>query len=156
MSASSVLNATPECEIVTTRTFRAARHLVFKAWSDPVHLKAWWGPKGFTNTFNTFDFRVGGKWNFIMHGPDKGNYVNDVTFIAIREPELLVWDRQSKPFFQVEVLFESVSTMETKVIFKQKFKTVEECEKLRKYVPEKNEENMDRLQDELNKMIDPQ
>jgi uncharacterized protein YndB with AHSA1/START domain len=153
MSTSAILNVSPECEIVTTRTFHAPQHLVFKAWSDPVHLKTWWGPKGFTNTFNTFDFRVGGKWTFIMHGPDKGNYVNDVTFIAIREPELLAWDRQSKPLFQVEVLFERVSTTETKVIFKQKFKTVEECEKLRKYVPEKNEENMDRLQDELNKMI---
>lgn len=87
-----------------------------------------------------------------MHGPDKGHYKNECTFVVIREPELLVWDRQSQPIFQVEVVFEEISENETKVIFKQKFKTVEECNKLRKYVPEKNEENMDRLEDELKKM----
>lgn len=87
-----------------------------------------------------------------MHGPDKGHYVNEVTFIAIKEQVLLVWDRQSKPLFQVEVVFEEISANKTMVIFKQKFKTAEECEKLRKYVPEKNEENMDRLETELKKM----
>jgi uncharacterized protein YndB with AHSA1/START domain len=156
MSTPEVTATSAEREIVTTRLFNAPRQVVYKAWTDPLHLKSWWGPKGFTNTFNTFDFRVGGKWNFIMHGPDKGNYVNEVTFLVIREPELLVWDRQSKPLFQVEVFFEAVSPTETNVIFKQKFNTVEECEKLRKYVPEKNEENMDRLQDELDKMMNSQ
>ena len=149
-------NATPDTlakqEIVTTRLFRFPRHLVYRAWTEPEHLKNWWGPKGFTNTINIFDFRIGGKWSFIMHGPDKGNYPNECTFSAIREPELIVWDRQSKPLFQVEVQFHEISSNETRVIFKQKFATIEECEKLRKYVPEKNEENMDRLQEELEKM----
>ena len=87
-----------------------------------------------------------------MHGPEKGHYANECTFIAIREPELLVWDRQSKPIFQVEVVFDEISENETKVTFKQKFKTVEECNKIRAFVPEKNEENMDRLENELKKM----
>jgi uncharacterized protein YndB with AHSA1/START domain len=140
-------------EIVTTRVFNAPRNLLYKAWTDPMHLKNWWGPKGFTNTFNAFDLREGGKWSFVMHGPDKGNYVNEVTFITIREPELLVWDRQSKPHFKVEVQFEELTAGTTKVIFKQIFNTPEECEKLRKYVPEKNEENMDKLADELATMM---
>jgi uncharacterized protein YndB with AHSA1/START domain len=146
------MKTSPECEIVTTRTFNAPRQLVYKAWTDPAHLKVWWGPKGFTNTFNIFDLRVGGRWSFVMHGPAKGNYVNEVTFTAIREPELLVWDRQSKPIFQVEVNFEEVSEKVTRVTFKQKFATPEECEKLRKFVPEKNEENMDRLEEQLKRM----
>ena len=146
------MSTAPNAEIVTTRTFNAPRKLVYKAWSDPDHLKNWWGPNGFTNTFNTFDFRVGGQWSFVMHGSEKGNYKNECTFAVIKEPELLVWDRQSQPIFQVEVIFQELSANETRVIFKQKFKTVEECEKLRKYVPEKNEENMDRLEEELKKM----
>lgn len=152
MELSNIWTTTSDQEIVTTRTFNFPRTLVYKAWTDPEHLKNWWGPKGFTNTFNTFDLRVGGKWIFVMHGPDKGNYNNEVTFLVVQEPERLVWDRQSKPLFQVEVLFEEVSSAETKVIFKQKFATVDECEKLRKYVAEKNEENMDRLEAELKKM----
>jgi uncharacterized protein YndB with AHSA1/START domain len=132
--------------------FNAPRKLVYKAWTEPAHLKAWWGPNGFTNTFNEFDFRVGGKWKFVMHGPEKGNYVNEVTFVFISERERLIWDRQSQPLFQVDVIFEEVSNEQTRVVFKQIFKTAEECAKLRKYVPEKNEENMDRFGEELKRM----
>ncbi|HYG02835.1 MAG TPA: SRPBCC family protein [Chryseosolibacter sp.] len=153
MNSTELPKSSPECEIVTTRVFNAPRKLVYKSWTDPVHLKVWWGPKGFTNTFNLFDLREGGRWSFVMHGPDKGNYVNEVTFVVVREPELLIWDRQSKPHFMVEVTFEEISENETRVVFKQKFKTREECDKLRKYVPEKNEENMDRLEEEQSRMI---
>lgn len=144
-----ILNMTPEQEIVTTRMFLFPQQLVYKAWTVPDHLKNWWGPNGFTNTFHIFDFRVGGRWSFIMHGPDKGHYHNECTFVVIREPALIVWDRQSKPIFQVEVVFEKIAASETNVIFKQKFETIEECNKLRNFVPEKNEENMDRLNQEL-------
>jgi uncharacterized protein YndB with AHSA1/START domain len=37
------------------------KHLVYQAWTNPNHLKNWWGPNGFTNTFNEFDLRPGGK-----------------------------------------------------------------------------------------------
>jgi uncharacterized protein YndB with AHSA1/START domain len=144
--------SSPDCEIVTTRVFNSPRTLVYKAWSDPDHLKNWWGPDGFTNTFNIFDFREGGRWSFVMHGPERGNYPNECTFGAIREPELIVWDRQSKPLFQVEVVFEKFSENETKITFKQKFKTAEECNKVKPFAVGKNEENMDRLEAELEKM----
>lgn len=152
METPEIIQVSPDREIVTTRIFRAPRPLVYKAWADPNHLKNWWGPNGFTNTFSIHDLRVGGRWSFIMHGPEKGHYHNECTFVAIREPELLVWDRQSKPIFQVEAVFDELSENETKVIFKMKFNTVEECNKIRPFAPEKNEENMDRLQAELDKM----
>lgn len=97
-----VITKTPDCEIESSRIFSANRELVFRAWSEPNHLKNWWGPAGFTNTFNEFDFRVGGKWRFIMHGPDKGNYVNECEFIIIETPSRIAWQRISKPIFQVE------------------------------------------------------
>ena len=149
MATSLILQTTPDREIVTTRVFHYPRQIVFRAWTEPEQLKKWWGPKGFTNRFHTFDLRVGGRWIFTMHGPEKGNYPNECTFVAIREPELLVWDRQSKPLFQVEVVFEEISENETRVTFKQKFSTAEECSKLRKHVPEKNDENMERLEGQL-------
>ena len=152
MGTPGILNTSPECEIVTTHIFDFPRILVYRAWTEPNHLKNWWGPRGFTNTFHVFDLRVSGRWIFTMHGPDKGNYQNECTFVVIREPELLVWDRQSKPIFQVEVVFDEISEHKTRVTFKQKFATVQECDKLRKFVPEKNEENMDRLEVELGKM----
>lgn len=141
-------------EIVTARIFEAPRQTVFQAWTDPNHLQVWWGPNGFTNTFHTFDFKVGGRWIFTMHGPEKGNYQNECTFLTITPPEFVAWSRQSKPLFRVEVSFNYISENETEVIFKQVFDTVEECDKLRKFVPEKNEENMDRLEVELKKMLE--
>lgn len=62
-----ILQTTPDCEIVSSRVFDVKIEKLFRSWSDPNHLKNWWGPKGFTNTFHEFDFRVGGKWSFVMH-----------------------------------------------------------------------------------------
>lgn len=144
-----ILITTPDCEIVSSRIFNHKRTLVFQAWADPDHLKNWWGPAGFTNTFHEFDFRVGGKWSFIMHGPEKGNYVNECEFIKIEVPSLIAWNRYSKPLFQVVATFEEVSSNQTKVIFKMLFNTAEECRKIKPFVVDKNEENFDRLEIEL-------
>jgi uncharacterized protein YndB with AHSA1/START domain len=152
MKTSEISETPADREIVTERLFNLPRELVFKAWTDPGHLKNWWGPKGFTNTFEEFDLRVGGRWKFIMHGPERGNYRNECTFAVIREPELLIWDRQSKPLFRVEVVFEETGENETRVIFKQKFETAGECSKIKAFTVGKNDENMDRLEAELKKM----
>ncbi|WP_347051844.1 SRPBCC family protein [Flavobacterium olei] len=149
---SQILSTTPNSEIVTTRILNSPQELVFKAWSNPHHLKNWWGPKGFTNTFHEFDFREGGKWTFTMHGPEQGNYENDVEFIKIDEPNLIAWKRHSKPLFQILTTFEAISENETKVVFKMLFETVQECQKLKPYVVDKNEENFDKLETELSKM----
>jgi uncharacterized protein YndB with AHSA1/START domain len=149
---SEIITTTPESEIVSTRTINFPIELVFKAWSEPNHLQHWWGPKGFTNTFNEFDFRVGGKWSFIMHGPDKGNYVNEVEFIKIEKPTLIAWKRHSKPLFQILATFEKLSNNSTKIVFKMLFSTVEECSKLKPYVVDKNEENFDKLEVVLENM----
>lgn len=149
---SDIFSTTPDCEIVTTRIVNASINLAYKAWTDPKHLKKWWGPKGFTNTFNEFDLRPGGKWNFIMHGPDKGNYPNECEFIKIDKPNLIAWKRHSKPLFQILTTFEEVSVDSTKIVFKMIFDSTEECNKLKAFVVDKNEENFDRLENELTKM----
>lgn len=87
-----------------------------------------------------------------MHGPERGSYPNECTFTVIREPELLTWDRQSNPIFQVETTFEEIAKNETKVTFKQKFEIAEECSTVKSFTVGKNDEMFDRLEDELNKM----
>ncbi len=147
-----IITTTPDCEIVSSRVFNTKRERLYRAWSDPNHLKNWWGPKGFTNTFNTFDFRVGGKWSFIMHAPDQGNFNNECEFIKIDEPSLIAWKRYSKPLFQVVATFEEISPDKTKLVFKMLFDTAEECRKIKAFAVDKNEENFDRLEIELTKM----
>lgn len=142
----------PECEIITERTLHFPKSLVFSAWSTAEHLQKWWGPNGFTNTFNEFDFRPGGKWSLVMHGPDKGNYNNECEFIAIDKPNLIYWKRYSKPLFNVAVTFEEITDESTKIIFRMIFDSIDECDKVKKFAVDKNEENFDRLETELNHM----
>lgn len=145
-------STTPDCEIVSSRILDNPREQVYRAWADPNHLKNWWGPLGFTNTFNEFDFRIGGKWSFIMHGPDKGNYANECEFIQLIEPSLIAWKRFSKPLFNVVATFEEISSGKTKLVFKMLFESPEECQKIKAFAVDKNEENFDRLEEELSKM----
>ena len=72
-----------EREIVTSRIIDKPRELVFQAWTDPKHLANWWGPKGFTNTFHTFDLKPEGNWKFTMRSPDGSEFFNHSIFEEI-------------------------------------------------------------------------
>lgn len=87
-----------------------------------------------------------------MHGPDKGNYANEIEFIKIEKPTLIAWKRHSKPLFQILATFEELSNDNTKIVFKMLFDTAAECNKLKPFVVDKNEENFDKLEIVLAKM----
>lgn len=61
-------------ELIITRVFAAPRKLVWEAWTQPQHIEKWMGPAGFTTRVTAYDFRPGGKWQYIMIGPDKTEY----------------------------------------------------------------------------------
>ncbi len=63
-----------EREIVITRVFNAPRELLWKAWNDPAHVEKWWGPRCFTTRVTELDLRVGGRWRYVMVGPDGAEY----------------------------------------------------------------------------------
>ncbi len=65
------------------RILSASSAEVFAAHRDPERLARWWGPAGFTNTFTAFEFVPGGKWSFIMHGPDGKDFPNESVFTQI-------------------------------------------------------------------------
>src|ERR1700754_3909945 len=80
-------SATDDREIVISRLISAPRELVFEAFSEVRHLSRWWGPEGFTTTTRAFEFRVGGEWDFVMHGPDGTDYQEWISFTEIVPPE---------------------------------------------------------------------
>lgn len=57
-------------KLVLTRTLDAPRDLVWKAWTEPARLSAWWGPKGFAWARGTMDLRPGGIFHYGMTAPD--------------------------------------------------------------------------------------
>jgi uncharacterized protein YndB with AHSA1/START domain len=78
---------TADREIVISRVISAPRELVFEAFTEVRHLSRWWGPEGFTTTTRAFEFRVGGEWDFVMHGPDGTDYQEWITWTEIAPPE---------------------------------------------------------------------
>lgn len=83
----SAQSATADREIVISRVISAPRELVFEAFTDVRHLSRWWGPEGFTTTTRVFEFRVGGEWDFVMHGPDGTDYQEWISWTEIVPPE---------------------------------------------------------------------
>src|SRR6266571_1414327 len=80
-------SATADREIVISRVISAPRELVFEAFTEVRHLSRWWGPEGFTTTTRAFEFRVGGEWDFVMHGPDGTDYQEWISWTEIAPPE---------------------------------------------------------------------
>jgi uncharacterized protein YndB with AHSA1/START domain len=81
--------------IITSRLIAAPRELVWKMLTTPEHLKHFWGPDGFTNTYKTFDLRIGKEARFTMHGPDGKDWPNRFIFRVIDPPHLLRFDHDN-------------------------------------------------------------
>lgn len=90
-------------------TFRTSRVLpfppetVFQAFTRPDLLARWWGPEGFTNTFDVFEFRPGGCWKFVMHGPDGSNHLNASIFREVEASSRIVVEHVSQPHFVLTI-----------------------------------------------------
>jgi len=93
--------------IMHSRVFDAPRELVWKAWTDSKHLAEWWGPDGFTITTSKFEFRPGGEWVFVMHGPDGTDYKNHIVYREIVEHERILFSHVSGPMFDATATFVS-------------------------------------------------
>tara|TARA_R110002051_G_scaffold201693_1_gene268497 strand:- start:31003 stop:31479 length:477 start_codon:yes stop_codon:yes gene_type:complete len=143
------MSTNSDYEIYSSRELNAPLEIVYQAFANPLHLKKWWGPEGFTNTIHEFDLRLNGKWLLTMHGPEKGNYENSSIFKTIVPNKLITWKRVSKPLFDMEVEFEQLNHSKSKISFRMIFNTIEECNKMKKFVVPNNEENFDRLEREL-------
>ncbi|PYQ47693.1 MAG: hypothetical protein DMF59_18190, partial [Acidobacteria bacterium] len=124
MSAVVKSNDTAAREIAASRVFDAPRELVWKMWSDPKHIVNWWGPNGFTTTMQEMDFRPGGVWQFIMHGPDGRDYQNKSVYREIVKPERIVYSHVSGPLFDATVTFTAEGS-KTRVEVRMLFESVE-------------------------------
>jgi uncharacterized protein YndB with AHSA1/START domain len=64
------LTETKSADFVISRVFSAPRDLVWKCFTDPEHMKQWWGPKGFACFSSRMDFRAGGRYHYGLKSPD--------------------------------------------------------------------------------------
>ena len=97
--------------------------LVWKVFTDPVHIAKWWGPAGFTNTIDKMDVRPGGEWELTMHGPDGKNYRNKAVYVEIIPFSKISFDHFA-PNFKTTINFE-VQSDQTRISWQMLFDTAE-------------------------------
>jgi uncharacterized protein YndB with AHSA1/START domain len=124
----SAQSATADREIVISRVISAPRELVFEAFSEVRHLSRWWGPEGFTTTTRAFEFRVGGDWDFVMHGPDGTDYQEWISWTEIAPPERIALlhgeSRDDPDAFESTLAFEPHGTA-TRIVMRTVFPTTQ-------------------------------
>jgi len=148
-------NDTASRELFISRVFNAPRELVWKVWTEPEHIKQWWGPNGFTNTIFQMDVKPGGVWDFIMHGPDGTDYKNKSVYKEVVKYEKLVYDHVSGPKFQFTVTFKEQGK-KTLISIQMLFETVELRDQTVKTfkADEGLRQNMEKLEVYLEKIVE--
>jgi uncharacterized protein YndB with AHSA1/START domain len=80
-------------EVLVTRIFDAPRERVFRAWTDPDDVAAWYGPAHFDTPRERIriDLRVGGRWEVTMVQRGGGaEFAIGYEILELVEPELIV------------------------------------------------------------------
>ena len=131
-----------------SRSFACTPRALFAAIEDPKRLARWWGPDGFSNAFEIFEFRQGGRWVFDMVGPDGTRYANESVFAHIEDNRQVVIDHTCAPLFRLTITLES-EPGGTRVHWLQVFEDTAFAQAMRHILEPANEQNLDRWGAEL-------
>lgn len=132
----------------STRNLHAVPSAVFAVIKDPARLARWWGPNGFSNRFEVFEFKSGGRWIFDMVGPDGKVYPNESVFLNIDADRQVVIKHVCQPHFTLTITL-APSAEGTLVHWEQAFADATVAEAVRHIVAPANEQNLDRLSAEV-------
>lgn len=104
----------PNLDLVLERTVDVPRELLWKAWTEPEHVKQWFAPKPWTATACEIDLRPGGAFQFTMRSPEGQEFPNVGCYLEVVPLQRLVWTDAllpgyrpaPEPFFTAVVTFE--------------------------------------------------
>jgi uncharacterized protein YndB with AHSA1/START domain len=131
--------------VSTERVFSTTPGKVFAAFEQPEQMVQWWGPKDFTNTFELFEFKPGGRWIFVMHAPNGANYPNESVFREIQPETRIVMEHVVKPWYLLKVILTPQGS-QTHLSWVQEFENPEVASAIRSLSGPANEQVLDRLQ----------
>ena len=140
----------------TDKTMRTSRVLpfspaaIYAAFASPELLAQWWGPEGFSNTFEVFEFKAGGQWRCVMHGPDCNDYPNESVFAVLELNSKVVIEHVCAPLFTLTVTLNPVENG-TQLSWEQVFADEATAQAVKHIVEPANEQNLDRLIRQLSK-----
>lgn len=134
----------PDGVCATQRLLPFARPAVFAAFASAADLATWWGPDGFSNRFDVFEFRPQGRWIFTMQGPDGARYPNESVFLET-SPARIVIRHACAPFFTLTVTLDDAADGGTLLHWRQAFDDPRVAASVWHIIEPANEQNLDRL-----------
>lgn len=79
-----------ETNLTITREFDAPRDLVWQAWTEKDHITQWFGPEGFSTRVDKHELKSGGRFDYVMIGPDGKEYPGTSVFKEISPQDRIV------------------------------------------------------------------
>jgi uncharacterized protein YndB with AHSA1/START domain len=139
------MHSTPTADGVcsTSRLLPFAPSQVVAAFADPRQLATWWGPDGFRNSFEVFEFKAQGRWLFTMHGPDGTDYQNECLFLEAGPADIVI-RHLSQPHFTLTVSL-AERAGHTLVQWHQAFDDPKLAASIWHIIQPANEQNLNRL-----------
>lgn len=90
-----------ELDLLLERLVDVPVELVWKAWTEPEHLKQWFTPEPYETVECEIDLRPGGIFRTVMRGPDGTVYDNDAgCYLVVEPPHRLVWTSALGPGYR--------------------------------------------------------
>ncbi len=83
--------------LVVRRLIPAPRDAVFVAWTEPVHLLKWWGPRGVSLAAAEIDLRVGGRYRLANQYEDGSVLWITGVFEVIDRPRRITYTWAHEP-----------------------------------------------------------
>lgn len=142
--------------LIHTRILDAPRDLVWEVWTNPEHIKEWWGPNGFSLTTTSMNVEPGKNWDFIMHGMGR-DWDNKIQYLEVKKPSLLSYKHSGDDAdysFIVSVSFEDIEG-KTLLTMKSTFKSKAIIDELNRRVNaiEGGKQTLNRLENYLETLI---
>lgn len=109
-------------DLVLERVIDASPEKVFRAYTDPAILSQWFAPKPWSITDAVVEPRPGGRFNFVMHGPDGERFPNAGIFLEVVENRRLIstdaltpdWKPAGAPFMVARIELEPTGDGKTR------------------------------------------
>lgn len=105
-----MMNAANNRTLTLKKTMNVPLELVWEAWTQPEHIALWWGPKGMDVKVTEHDFKVGGKWKYVMKMPDGSDFISEGVYSEIVPFRKIVTSANFRPMtegVELYVLFEA-------------------------------------------------
>jgi uncharacterized protein YndB with AHSA1/START domain len=90
-SGTATVTLPTDTQILIRRRFQATPARVFRVWSTPELVQQWWSGHHGTTTSVEMDFRVGGRWRYVMSATDGSEVAFHGEYVDIVQDRKIVY-----------------------------------------------------------------